>query len=785
MDERLKAGFRIGNLVVLPQSGTIRSSEGSHTLSVDRIEILMALAERPGEVISLEDVAKAAGLDPKADQPILERHVQAIRDTLGDVGPNPRFIVSDGKSVTLIAPVHPGIGHQDRREAEEDAKEDVSFFEQLQRRKVTRVGAGYIVLAWITIQVADTVIPALGLPSWAITLTLAVAMLGFPAAVVVAWLFEVTPSGTMRDERRRPVALGGKQKVIDIAVMSCLAVVVGYFALNVLLDVRRAKDEGALSLSPRMVTAASNTIAVLPFRQLGTSGENSYIGDGIAEEILRLLSRLRELKVTARTASFYFKGKDVDPQTIAQKLQVRHLLTGSIQIVGDSIRVNAELVDATTGYQLWSEVFDREMLDIFDIQSDIAKLVADSSQVVLSDYSSAQLNIRPTNNLDAYDFYLRGQDYLRQPRTSDVLENAQRLFHRALALDPGYALALAGLCETHLAVYIRTRSTATVDDAQSDCQAALEIDESLPEVHTALGYLYWHTGDFDHADLQFRTAIEMNPNFYEAYAGLSDNLFSQNRIDESGLILQQLIELQPGYWRSYKMMGHYYYRLGDDENALPNFQRVTELTPDNAPGWNNLGAVNYMLGNLEDAANAWQRAIEIAPTQSMYGNLGTMYYYLGRFEDSVEMQRKALELAPDDFRMWGRMAAAYLQMDGRRAETTASYNKAIALASEVLAINPNESDTNKNIALFYAHVGQKDLAVHSIEKALELTPRDPDTHFFAALTYLALGEEERSLSELERAVAYGYSTKLIESEYAFDAIRNRERFTVLLTGGTM
>lgn len=780
MDEQLEKGFRVGNLVVLPGSGTIHGSQGTYTLSADRMDILLALGQEPGESLSVEQIAKTVRVDAVEDLDVLQRHIGAIRDALGDVGPNPRFIVYDDNGVTLIAPVRPGVGDFELRESEDPDDEKISLFQQLQRRKVTRVGAGYIVLAWIGIQVADTLMPALGLPNWAVTLTVALAMLGFPVAIAVAWLFEVTSLGTLRDKRRIPASLGRKQKIIDITILSCLGVVVGYFALGVLFDVRQARDEESLTIGPRMITAASNTVAVLPFSQPGATGDSSYIGDGIAEEVLRLLSRLQELRVTARTASFYFKGKDVDPQTIAQKLQVRHLLTGSVQIVGNSIRVNAELLDASTGVQLWSEVFDREMDNVFEIQSEIAKAVAESSQVMLSDDSSARLDYRPTSNPQAYDFYLRGRDYLRQPRTSDVLENAQRLFHRALALDPGYALALAGLCETHLAIYIRTRSTATVDDAQSDCQAALEVDESLPEVHTALGYLFWHTGDFEQADWQFRKALEIDPNFYDAYAGLSDNLFSQNKIDDAGLILQQLIELQPGYWGGYRKMGSYYYRLGDDANALPYFHRVTELTPDNAPGWNNLGAVNYMLGNLEDAANAWRRAIDIAPTQSMYANLGTMYYYLGRFDDSVEMQQKALELAPDDFRMWGRLAAAYVQLEGRTVEAIAAYSKGITLANEVLSINPNESDANKNVALFYAHTGQNELAVQSIKKALELTPNDPDTHFFAALTYLKLGDQERSLAELEQAVDNGYSKKLIESEWALVPIREHERFKVLL-----
>jgi TolB-like protein/Flp pilus assembly protein TadD len=777
MELRPETGFLVGNLLVQPRKGAIRSSQGTHTLSADRMDVLLALAERAGEALSLAELASAAGFDPDTDGGILERHIHAIKVALGDIGPSPRFIVLEADTATLIAPVRAAEEHQVPDDASE---EKISFFQQLQRRKVTRVAAGYIVLAWLAIQVADTIMPAVGLPEWAVTLTVALAMIGFPVAIAVAWLFEATPIGMLRDRRREPAALSQRQKIIDVAVMSCLAILVGYFALNVLLDVKQARDEASASIERRIIAAPANTVAVLPFAQLGATGDSSYIGDGIAEEILRIMSRIRELRVTARTASFYFRGKDVDPQTIAQKLQVRHLLTGSVQIVGETVRVSAELVDASTGVLLWSEVFDREMVDVFEIQSEIARAVAKSSRVVLSEDSSERLDYRPTSNLKAYDFYLRGRDYLRQPRTIDVLENAQRLFHRALALDPGYALALAGLCETYLAVYIRTRSTATVDDAQSVCQAALEIDGSLAEVHTALGYLHWHTGDFESAERYFRNAIEINPNFFEAYAGLSDNLFSQKRFDEAGLMLQQLIELQPAYWRGHRKMGSYHYRLGDDAKALPYFQRVVELTPDNAPGWNNLGAVNYMLGNLADAADAWQRAIDIAPTQSMYVNLGTMYYYLGRFEDSIDMQMKAIELAPDDYRIWGRMAAAYVRLDGRGAEANAAYSKGIALATDTLMVNPNEPDANKNVALFYAHAGQRELAVEAIKKALELTPTDPDAYFFAALTYLEIGDEERSLAALEKAVEFGFSKKLIESEWALEPIREEERFKLLL-----
>ncbi len=776
MGEDFSNGLLIGNFVVRPRDGTVRGAENVHPLSAEGMRVLLALARQPGRELSFAELADAGGENGPLDADRLRIDLEDIRAALGDRGPNPRFLLETSDGITLIAPV------QVAAKRDGEVLEKISLFEDFRRRKVIRVAAAYVVLAWVAIQVADTILPALGLPGWSITLTIALAMLGFPVAVVVAWLFEATPTGAKLDRRAVPARLTRSQKWIDIGVLSCLAIVVGFLSLNVLRDVRREWTESTLQIAPRMVTAASNTVAVLPFQFMGRVQDNDYIGDGIAAEILRLLSRLQELRVAAHTASFYFKGKDVDPQTIAQKLQVRHLLTGSVQVSDDSIRVNAELLDAVTGYLIWSEVFDRKMVDILEIQSEIAKAVADTSSVVLSADSSAALRNRPTNNLEAYDFYLRGRDYLRQPRTSDVLQNAQRMFHRALALDPGYALARAGLCETHLAIYIRTKSVATVDDAESDCKAALEIDETLPEVHTALGFLYWHTGDFDAAESRFRIAINTNPNFYEAYSGLSDALFSLNRLDEAGLVLQQLLELQPGYWRSWHKMGAYYYRQGEDAKALPYFAQVTELTPDNAPGWNNLGAVRYMLGDLAGAATAWQRGIEIEPTQSMYANLGTMYYYLGRFQDSVEMQREAIELAPDDFRLWGRMAAAYGRMSDREAEANSAYRKAISLAEQVVGVNPNEADALKNLALFYAHTGQAERASSAIERALELTPTDPDTHFFASLTFLELGQDQRCIQELETAVKFGYPLKLIASEHALDRVRELERYRLLFAG---
>ena len=782
MDAQLKTGFRLGNLVVDAKRRQITTAHGISTVSAPLIEVLIVLADSPGQAFSFSEINQhCPNIGDDGDVSVASL-VDDLRRVLGDSETHPRFIeLVNENELRLIAPVTPGLPEVQKSFAESVVEETrIPFLVELQRRKVIRVAVAYIVIAWIIIQIADVILPAVNLPGWAITLTVAIAMLGFPVAITVAWLFEITPRGLERDLDSRDNVFSRKQKVIDVSVLGSLALVIGYFAINILFDVQATRENEIFGSAPLKLSAASNTIAVLPFVTIGSEDDSAYIGDGLAEEILRMLSKLRELNVAARTSSFYFKNKDVDLQTIASKLRVRHVLNGSVQRAGNEIRITAELIDAATGFQLWSETYDREFRDIFDIQSDIAKAVADASKVILSDASSAVLQQRPTSNLEAYDFYLRGRDYLRQPRTSDVLENAGRMFHRALAFDPGYALANAGLCETHLAVYVRTKSTATVDDAESTCRAALEMDDSLSDVHTALGYLYWHTGDFDKAEHEFRTAIDKDEKSFEAFAGLADTMTSKNQMENARLMLQQLIDLQPGYWRSYAKMGAYYYRQGNDAEALPYFQRVTDLTPDNAPGWNNLGASQFMLGNLEAAANAWQRAIDISPTQSMYANLGIMYYYLDRFEDSVEITRKALELAPDDFRIWGRLASAFFELPGRKAETISATNKAIILAEEIIRVNPNEPEAWREISMFYGFVDRDEDSLTATRKSLLLSPEDPETHFIAAIVYVLTDDVPASLAAVRHALDLGYPPHQIETEPKLKSLRENEQFKLLV-----
>lgn len=796
LSTHLQRGFRLGAFRVLPLQGDVVGPRGSRHLPPKVMSVLLCLAERAGEVVTTHEIVEQVwGGDEAAGRRSLVRCIRELRDAFGDSRDDPQYIATVSRvGYRLIPPVVLSSGEMPvtdlhaptEKEAESDEgllyEPVLRLFRELKRRKVIRVAVTYLVIAWAVIEVAATVLPALNLPEWTVTLTVVLAMMGFPIVIILSWLFEVTPLGIVRDRgglEAEPVSR--RQRIVDISILGTVALLVGFLGY-------RMMPGTDLMLGPTSpsrpgigeIPITRNSIAVLPFLTLGGDPESAYFGDGLAEEILNLLAKLDELTVASRSSSFYYKGKTIDMRTVSSRLRVRYVLEGSVRRAGNKIRVVARLTDAERNKLEWSDTFDTKLDDVFAIQEEIAEAVVAAAQTALSPESQQRLATRPTDSIDAYDLYLRGRDYLRRPKSVANFDNAADLFRQALRLDPNYALAMAGLCEAHLARYELTRSTDTVDAAEQTCRDALVLDESLAEVHVALGRLYRLTGEFDKAERELRVAIEMDEKSVYARENLAQTLVGQNRLDEALLHLEQVLELQPGYWGGYSELGKFHYRLGHDDEALPYFRQVTVLAPDFAIGWSNLGAAYYMLGNFDGAAASWQKASDISPSQGIYMNLGTMYYYLGRYEDAVEMQKKAIELAPEDYGPWGGLAAAYEQLPGHGAEAEIAYQRAIEHCESILEVNPKNVDVIKNVALFYAETEVNDKALAYIEQALELAPEDPDVHFYAAMTHLTLGEHEKAFLELEQAVELGYSAKLIEAEPTLDPLKHTDRFRLLL-----
>jgi TolB-like protein len=326
------------------------------------------------------------------------------------------------------------------------------FIEELRRRKVTRAATMYLGAAWMTLKAAETVLPRIGLPDWTITLVLALMALGFPLAMVVSWMFDVTPEGVKRAESvAADVATEpGAGLYLSIAIIAVLLAVVGYLYVERLALLERAVDSGPAARS----TEAKSSIAVLAFANMSGDADNDYFSEGISEEILNELVKQSGLKVIARTSSFAFKGEDRDVREIGEVLDVSHVLEGSVRKAGNRVRVTAQLIEAEGGSHLWSETYDRELEDVFLVQDEIADRILGALKVHLAEPGGETKAVDP----EAYNHYLLGNYLSNRFQLDDAVEE----YRRAVARDSTFAAAYGALSRAHhLRVFYEIAPVAT------------------------------------------------------------------------------------------------------------------------------------------------------------------------------------------------------------------------------------------------------------------------------------------------------------------------------------
>ncbi|UCC83920.1 MAG: hypothetical protein JSW46_03010, partial [Gemmatimonadota bacterium] len=375
-----------------------------------------------------------------------------------------------------------------------------AFLAELKRRQVFRVAIVYAVVAFVIWQAAEIAVPGLTLPDWVLTLVILLTILGFPIALVLAWALEITPEGVRRTEPGRA-----------------------------------GPDATPASAAPAVAEGIDRrSIAVLPFANMSDDPGNEYFSDGMTEEIINALAQLEGLRVAARTSSFAFKGKSPDVREVGAKLNVATALEGSVRKAGNRLRITAQLVSVADGYHLWSERYDREMEDVFAIQDDIARAIAEKLQVTLVAGVAEPLVRRPTENVEAYDLYLRGRFFAHQG--GEGPRKGLEYFQRALAGDPEYALAHAGIAEAYsqLGNTGILRPKEAMPRAREAAIRALELDETLAEAHLSLGWIGW-TYDFEwsNAEKYFLRALELNPDLPEAHFKYGFFLASMERGEES------------------------------------------------------------------------------------------------------------------------------------------------------------------------------------------------------------------------------------------------------------
>ena len=477
---------------------------------------------------------------------------------------------------------------------------------ELKRRRVYPVIAAYAVVAFILLQIGEITFQPLGLPNWMMIALIVLVVVGFPVVIVLAWVFDITPTGIERTSTRY---------------------------------VHNTDTDGRPS------------IAVLPFVDMSPDQDQGFFCEGVADEILNALTKIRQLKVAARSSSFQYNAGFGDVRQIGRALGVRTILEGSVRKSGKRLRVTAQLVKTDDGYHLWSKSFDQELEDVFAIQDEIAASIADALVETLSQDEQSAIRTTSSKNVGAYEYYLRGRQFFKRFRKMDI-EYARQMFRQAIDIDADFALAWAGYadCYSFLIMYA-DRNVSYREKADAASKKALELEPGLAEAHASRGLAHLVCNEFDAAETEFKIALDLNPGLFEAYYYYARTQFHQGNLNAAAELFRKAAEVDPADYQSRCLRLQILRGLGRDDDAeseahqaLAVIERHMQWNPDDARAYHFGAGTLVILGDIDRAKRWLHRAIEIDPDDSVVlYNVACNLATLSEVDNALEYLGKAIE----------------------------------------------------------------------------------------------------------------------------------------------
>ena len=668
-----------------------------------------------------------------------------------------------------------------------------NFFAELKRRNVYKVAVAYGVVAWLVIQISDTVFPRLNLPDWAVTLVIVLLLLGLPVAVVLAWAFELTPEGVVRAEEVTPdksiARKTGRKLTVVIVLVGVLAATL--FALQFVRSRASSAPKGV-----EKVAVAEKSIAVLPFENRSEDKANAYFADGIQDEILTRLAQINDLKVISRTSTQRYKSSPENLPEIARQLGVAHILEGSVQKAGEQVRVNVQLINAETDAHLWAEVYDRKLTDIFTVQTDIAENIAKALQMKLSGREQQAVAAKPTENPAAYEAYLRGlalwNTLSTLPEDSDTIVAH---FSRAVELDPEFALAWSFLSVAHSFVYVEFDGTPQrAARGKEALERALSLQPDLGEAHFAEGmYRYKILRDYEGALAAFQKARAGSAaNRVMAIEFSSYVKRRQGKWDEAIQMHRATLELDPRnvIILSEAALTYRALRRFDEAHAL--LDRAREVDPQAAQLIIQKAEVALAQGDTATAARLME-AISIDPRDPVQLNASVRYWLtIRRFPEAIRTLRDVLQNAESlpkkyaaNFRallgiaeaLAGNQAAAKAKLEGARRELLA-----------VRAEGVTSSWINGNLLLVAAFLKDKagvEREAAELRDEIESDAVVRNSWLTAiAVARAQLGETDAALESVKQLLKlpgeYSLTPALLRIDPLWDPLRDDPRFQKLV-----
>jgi len=651
------------------------------------------------------------------------------------------------------------------------------FFEEVRRRKVYRVAAGYVIAAGGIIQLASAAFPAWELPSWTLRVLIVSLLMGFPVALMLAWAFDITPDGiqvtpdgtTSKSHTRRNM-------ILLIAGGLILSAAAGLFLL------------------PRVAAhKIDRSIAVLPFQNLSDEKENAYFADGVQDDLLTNLSKIGDLKVISRTSVMPYRATQSNAREIGKALGVGTILEGSVRRVGNRVRVNVQLINAENDQHIWAEDYDRELTDVFAIQSDLAQQIASELRAKLSPIEKALIERKPTENSEAYLAFVEGHDLLTRPdRLRADTEKSEQLFERATRLDPNFARAFAALGWVEDWMYHSFDPTpARKAKAQAAAEEAVRLQPDLPEAHLAVGfYHYYCERNYQSALGEFAIARKSLPNSADVYLAIGAIQRRQGKWAESTANMEKAASLSPKDAFLLVNLADNYRAADDFEHADKVFDRAIEVAPNSVSA--RTGKAMLAVDLKGDLSEIDRQLAQIHPgaNSDAEGTFGRAYLLMlqRKFHDAVAILKQLPADVRSDEKPKEYLEGALYTFVNDKEHARSAFHRARSILEK--AIQQGSDDASRHIVLgmVLAGLGEKDAAIAEGKRAVALLPESQDAldgpkmTLMLAQIYAWTGENDAALELLERSLITpaGVTVSSLKLDPIWDPLRSDARFQALV-----
>jgi TolB-like protein/Flp pilus assembly protein TadD len=655
------------------------------------------------------------------------------------------------------------------------------FFEEVQRRKVYRIAAAYIIAAGFIIQIGSAVFPAWELPGWAFRLVVVLLLVGFPIALILAWAYDVTPQGIRATPTpRTPGSHRRRNLIMLIATGVIISAAAGFFLLP--------------RVSARKI---DKSIAVLPFQNLSDEKENAYFADGMQDDILTNLSKIGDLKVISRMSVMSYRGDGVrNAREIGKALGVGALLEGSVRRVGNRVRVSVQLINADNDEHIWAEDYDRDLTDVFAIQTDLAQKIASSLQAKLSPNEKERLDRQPTQNPDAYLLFIQAHDFAnRLDQFRDISLKAEELFEQAIKLDPKFAAAFAGLSMVQSWLYHESEPTpARREEARRNAEEALRLQPNLPEGHLALGFSYYYGDrDYERALAEFEIAKRDLPNQAEAYMAIGAIQRRQGKWAESTANLEKAVTLDPKNVKILVNLGSSYMALRNFEAADKTFDRAIAIAPQSFATVGYKAYLAMLKGDLTEA----ERQLSSIPVESDPNGMVTwarlwVLLWQRKLPEALAVVQKfpgetltTESTAPAPKAL---LEGIVHELQGDKEKAQPAFEHARLVSEKSLREAPEDAWRHVQHGLILAGLDRKEEAIAEGKRAVELLPEAQDALAGPRITawlaqiYTLTGEFDEAFRLIDHLlrVPSGLTIPSLKLDPAWDPLRKDPRFQALI-----